>query len=248
MKECKTVLIAGINGLIGRNILEDCLKKYEEIIGIDIKFSKEVISLAKENNILLIECNLLDQKNLINILQKFPKINAAVNLSYPRNSQYGEKPERVSTESFIENTSLILGSTFNFINSFHLRFQENKKPISIINFSSIYGVIAPRFEIYDGTKMTMPVEYAAAKSAIISLTKYYANYVNNTDFKINCISPGGILADQDEEFINAYRNKTYGSGLIPAGQMAKIISFLISDESKYINGQNIIVDDGFTNK
>ena len=44
---------------------------------------------------------------------------------------------------------------------------------NIINMSSIYGAIAPRFAIYTGTNMTMPVEYAAVKSAIIHLTRYF---------------------------------------------------------------------------
>jgi NAD(P)-dependent dehydrogenase (short-subunit alcohol dehydrogenase family) len=60
---------------------------------------------------------------------------------------------------------------------------------NIINIASVYGVIAPKFEIYEGTAMTMPAEYAAIKSAVIHLSKYIAKSLKGMHIRVNCISP-----------------------------------------------------------
>ena len=51
---------------------------------------------------------------------------------------------------------------------------SSNQKFSLLNFSSIYGNIAPRFEIYENTDMTTPVEYVAMKSAIQHLSQYVA--------------------------------------------------------------------------
>ena len=94
--------------------------------------------------------------------------------------------------------------------------------------------------------MTMPVEYAAIKSAIIHLNKYVAAYVNNSKFRVNSVSPGGILDAQPETFLNRYKEKSLGKGMLDIDDIVGAVVFLLSDKTKYINGQNIIIDDGFT--
>ena len=58
--------------------------------------------------------------------------------------------------------------------------KEKGTPLSLVSLSSIYGLMAPRFEIYDGTNMTMAVEYAAIKSALLHLNKYFTNFMKGT--------------------------------------------------------------------
>jgi len=106
--------------------------------------------------------------------------------------------------------------------------------------------MAPKFEIYEQTPMTMPVEYAAIKSAVLHLTKYASAYVSDSRFRVNCVSPGGLLDGQPEAFLNAYKNQTNGLGMLAAEDITGTIIFLLSDLSKAITGQNIVVDDGFS--
>jgi len=116
---------------------------------------------------------------------------------------------------------------------------------SIVSLSSIYGVIAPRFDIYEGTDMTMPVEYAAIKSGIIHLTKYFTRYFSGNGIRFNCVSPGGIIDRQPKEFLDKYRKYSVSKGMLSPEDICGAVSFLLSDDSKYVNGQNIIVDDGW---
>jgi len=93
--------------------------------------------------------------------------------------------------------------------------------------------------------MTMPVEYACIKSAIIHLTKYMAKYFKGWNVRVNCISPGGILSGHPEQFLRNYNKHCLTKGMLDTEDVVGTLIFLLSDMSKYINGQNIVVDDGF---
>ena len=116
----------------------------------------------------------------------------------------------------------------------------------MINISSIYGSLTPRFNIYENTKIHLPVEYVAVKSAIIQLTKYFAQLYKNDGIRMNCISPGGILDSQDEVFVKSYFKYAGQKGMLEPKDIISTLIFLLSDKSRYINGQNIIIDDGFS--
>ncbi len=117
---------------------------------------------------------------------------------------------------------------------------------SIVNISSIYGVVGPNFSIYQGTEMTNPPDYAFAKGGIINFTRYLATCYAPHGIRANCLSPGGYYGGQPEVFVRNYEART------PLGRMARwndlkgAAVFLASDASQYITGQNLAVDGGWT--
>lgn len=117
---------------------------------------------------------------------------------------------------------------------------------SIVNIGSIYGVESPDPGIYADSGLNSSEVYGASKAAMIHLTKYIAVHMADQDINVNCVSPGGIFADQDDTFLENYRGK------VPFGRMAReddltdIVVFLSSDSAGYISGQNVVVDGGFT--
>ena len=94
--------------------------------------------------------------------------------------------------------------------------------------------------------MISPIEYSAIKSGIISITKYLSKYYKKRSLRVNCISPGGIKDDQPSTFINKYRKSCTNIGLLSPDDITSCISFLLESGSKAINGQNLIIDDGWT--
>ncbi len=94
--------------------------------------------------------------------------------------------------------------------------------------------------------MTSPIEYSGMKAGIISITKWLAKYYSNKNIRVNCISPGGIEDAQQDEFKNRYRNSCTNKGLLDSKDVSSLAIFLLSDYSYAINGQNIIVDDGWS--
>jgi NAD(P)-dependent dehydrogenase (short-subunit alcohol dehydrogenase family) len=183
---------------------------------------------------------------LIEKLEKqYGRVDAVVNSAYPRNRHYGRKMEDVTYGDFCENVNLHLGGYFLVMQQFGLYFRKQGAG-NIVNVASIYGAMAPRFGLYDGTSMTMPVEYAAIKAAVIHLTRYFAQYFKADGIRVNCISPGGILNKQDEKFLEAYNAHCSTKGMLDSQDINGTLLFLLSDASKHMTGQNLIVDDGFS--
>ena len=87
--------------------------------------------------------------------------------------------------------------------------------------------------------------YAASKGGLIQLTRWLATSLA-PDIRVNCVSPGGIFRNQPENFIERYKTMT------PLGRMAQeedfrgVFAYLASDLSKYVTGQNLVVDGGWT--
>jgi NAD(P)-dependent dehydrogenase (short-subunit alcohol dehydrogenase family) len=173
------------------------------------------------------------------------RIDAVVNSAYPRNKRYGRRLEDVTYEDFVENTSLNLAGCFLVAQQFAAYFRDQGHG-NIVNLASIYGTLAPRFSVYEGTPITMPVEYSAIKAGVIQLTRYFAQYYKAHGVRCNCLSPGGVLDGQAEAFVQAYSRFAGRKGMLDAGDLAGALVFLLSDDSAFVTGQNLVVDDGFS--
>ena len=255
MLKNKVVVITGGAGLIGKEFVKAVVKNsgiaiiadINEEIGLKVKenLSKELNSA----NIDFVRLDITSKASLNQCIQelnnKYQRIDALVNNAYPRNKNYGRHFFDVEYSDFVENTGLNLGGYFTASQQFALYFQKQGYG-NIVNISSIYGIIAPKFEIYNGTSMTVPVEYAAIKSGLIHLTKYMAKYFKGMNIKVNTLSPGGILDNQNEVFVKQYNDVCLYKGMLDKSDLKGTLVYLLSDMSKYVNGQNIVVDDGFS--
>lgn len=251
-------MITGGAGLLGSEFVRSCAKEGAKVIILDID-SKKGTTLAKNTsketgnqNIVFLKCDTANErsvKNTVSLIQKkFHRIDALVNCAYPRNKNYGRQFEEVTYEDFCENINLHLGGYFLMSREVSKVMTKNKSG-NIIFMGSIYGVVAPKFDLYKGTNMAgVPVEYAVMKAGTIHLAKYLAAYLGPSGIRVNAISPGGVFANQSEPFLSRYISKVR----LKPQRMAKekdisdVLLFLLSDASKYITGQNIIVDGGWT--
>ena len=196
------------------------------------------------------QCDITNMNDILDLidrtLNKSAKIDALVNNAYPRNKNYGRKFEDVTYEDFCENVDMHLGGYF-LITKEISKVMINQNYGNIINMASIYGFSAPKFDIYEGTDMTLPVEYAAIKGGLLNLTKYLASYLGRYNIRVNAISPGGVFDDQPESFVEKYSEKVVlGKRMANQNDIVGVLLFLLSNASEYITGQNIIVDGGWT--
>lgn len=248
----KSILVAGASGFLGIQVIEGILKSGGQVVAVDIKtgpLEERLLSIGigtDSSLVTIFKLNLNLENNVKNFFESNVKIDGAVNCSYPRNAKYGADLFDVTLDSFNENVSLHLGSSFLFIQQCAAYFEKHKSPFSVVNISSIYGVVAPRFAVYNETHMTMPVEYAAIKSALLHLDKYFSSYVNDSNFRVNSVSPGGLQNGQDERFLKKYADFCRGKGMLDTQDIIGAIIFLLSEQSQYITAQNIVVDDGFS--
>lgn len=250
----KVFIVAGAGGRLGGETVSSILEHGGKVLATDSS-DKALERLNdqydKYPNFTSLAGDICDSTSVRECLEKtklhFGELHGAVNAAYPRNANYGKPYFDVSYRDFCENLSLHLGGYFLFTQQCALFAKTNSIPFSLVNISSIYGSLTPRFEIYEGTNMTMPVEYASIKAGIEHGTRYACAVTKGSRFRANCVSPGGIEAGQPDAFVQKYNRFASTKGMLDPGDVVGTILFLLSDASAFVVGQNIIVDDGFSN-
>lgn len=172
-------------------------------------------------------------------------VDAAVHAAYPRSNGWGTRFEQLDEQHLREDLGNQLGGAILFSQSL-LRHFASRGGGDLVHLSSIQGVAAPKFHHYVGTPMGSSVEYAAIKAGVIALTRWLAKYHRNQGIRVNCVSPGGILDQQPALFLERYRADCTNIGMLDGMDVAAAIVFLLSEGARAINGQNLIVDDGWT--
>ncbi|MBT5873271.1 MAG: SDR family oxidoreductase [Candidatus Latescibacteria bacterium] len=117
---------------------------------------------------------------------------------------------------------------------------------SILNISSIYGVVGNDPSLYEGTDMKQPPDYNFVKAGMINFTRYLANYYGSDGVRANCICPGGYFNDQPEPFVRNYEKRVPLGRMLNSEDIKGAAVFLASDASEYVTGTTMMVDGGFT--
>lgn len=124
-------------------------------------------------------------------------------------------------------------------------FMKKSKHASVVNIASIYGIVAPQFDLYEETQMGNPAAYNTSKAGLIQLTRYLAS-VLAPDIRVNAISPGGIARNQPEAFLKRYESRVPLKRMATEDDFRGALAFLASDMSRYVTGHNLVVDGGWT--
>ena len=117
---------------------------------------------------------------------------------------------------------------------------------SIINISSIYSFLGYDYKLYTDTSIKAPLAYGVSKAGLVQYTKMLSNALA-PKIRVNAISPGGIYRNQPKKFIRRYLNKTPLRRMGTEDDIANAVIFLSSNLSAYVNGQNLVVDGGYSN-
>ena len=127
---------------------------------------------------------------------------------------------------------------------------------SVINISTMYGVVAPSPRLYEGTKFLNPPGYSAAKAAMLALTRYVASFWGPYGIRANAILPGPFSNTEDiagpnsvrsgDFFLERLAQRTCLNRIGRAEELAGALVFLASDASSYVTGHALAVDGGWT--
>jgi len=122
---------------------------------------------------------------------------------------------------------------------------------SIVNVSSIYGMLSPVQELYDfrrrgDEEFFKPVAYSVSKSALYNLTRYLATYWAKSGVRVNTLTLAGVWNDQPAEFLEAYAARMPLGRMAEVGEVVGPVVFLASDASSYVTGANVVVDGGWS--
>ncbi len=252
----KIVVVTGGAGLIGRGFVKSIVENggsaviadLDEVAGKSVKddLSKELSTDRIDFIKVDITCKDSIKSMIDVVVNEHQVIDGLVNNAYPRNNNYGRKFEDVSYKDFCENLNLHLGGYF-LMSQEVSRVMVRQKSGVIVSVASIYGFMAPRFDLYEDANFTSPVEYSAIKGGLLSLTRYLASYLGKHDIRVNALSPGGVHDNQPESFVEEYSKKVIlGGRMAEPDDLTGALIFLLSDAAKYLTGQNIVVDGGWS--
>lgn len=251
----RKALITGAAGHLGRSISMTLAELGADLILIDIdnnsldKF-KNLLNTKYKVEVITYKCNLEDESERYSLIRKINKINKLDilinNAAFVGTSNlkgWNEKFEYQSIETWRRAIEVNLTAAFHLCQGLSgLMFKS--KYASIINIGSIYGDLGPDWRLYEDEKMSNPAAYGVSKAGLLQLTRWLATTLA-PNIRVNAISPGGILRNQSEKFVNRYKEKTPLKRMATENDICGALIFLASDMSNYVTGQNLIVDGGW---
>lgn len=252
----KVILLTGGYGYLGKSIAESLLfhKATLYVLGrSEEKFTAAFESTPVDKSKLhFVNCDITLSRSIESAFQqvfaKEGKIDVVINNAF---YSKGQSPETMTDEEWNFGIDGTLNSVFRSIKAIIPFFKKTGRG-KIINVSSMYGVVAPQFEIYDDFPQFLnPPHYGAAKAGVLQLTKYYASYLGQYNIQVNAVTPGPFPSEsvqQSEGFVQALAHKTSLNRIGKPEDLAGAFVFLAADTSNFITGQNIVVDGGWTSK
>jgi len=235
----KNIIITGSSGQIGQAFVEHLSNSQSNyyIYALD----KKVFDHNKKN-VLSVEIDITKEDQVLDFFLNIDTLygvvnNAGIGVFSPFLSR--------SVDEFREVLDVNLVGTFLMCRE-SIKVMLKYKLGKIINIGSIYGVNSSDYRIYGDSGRNNSEVYSISKSGIIMFTKYLAANFASKNIQINTISPGGIEKEQSSDFINNYVNKTPAGRMGTPHDLLPALDFLLSLKNEYTNGENILVDGGFT--
>jgi len=251
----RTVLVTGAAGLIGSATVSRLLEENSKVILVDI--NKEALSELcsrlelkyRENQFYSICADAATSAGCNEVFAKASqwdaRFDSVVHCAYPRTPSWGTAFEEVTDLHLRDNLGMQLGGAI-LVSQKAIQHFLALGGGSLVHVSSIQGIMAPKFNHYEGTSMTSPIEYSAIKAGVIAITRWLAKYSSGHNIRVNCVSPGGVEAGQPESFLQSYRNSCTNIGMLSGVDVAQAIVYLLSPDAHAINGHNLVVDDGWS--
>lgn len=253
----KVAVITGGAGHIGFSAAETLAELGANIVLLDIdkaqcdkkaecisnKYNVEtlplIVDLTKEDRVRLVPENVLDKFGRLDIL-----INCAALAGKSELKGWAVPFENQLSDSWRMAFEVNLTSIFVLIQACQKALASSEQG-SIINISSIYGLVGPDMRLYEGTDLGNPAAYGVTKGGLIQFTRWLAT-VLAPQIRVNTITPGGVFRDHSEPFLSRYIERTPLKRMAKEEDLKGAIAYLASELSGYVTGQNIVVDGGWT--
>ena len=185
-----------------------------------------------------------------NILEKFGIIDSLINNAANNPQVAGAQGRAISSRLGDWKSDIEVGLTGTFLATmFCGELMVKQKSGSIVTILSDLAVIAPDQRIYseagvNGGTFVKPASYSAVKFGQLGLVRYFATLWGNTGVRVNAISPGGIFNGQSPEFVEAISRRVPMQRMANREDLIGPMCMLLSQDSAYMTGANVVIDGG----
>ncbi len=255
----KYLIITGAAGFVGEFLSENLIKENFGLILVDknrkklVKLKNKIKKINKISSLYIFDKDITKENNLKKILN-FVKKKKIFIYSLINNAAIDAKPKKnkisnkyLTKKEWDSEIAVGLTGSYLMIKYFgeHMYHQKNGK---IINIGSDLSVISPNQEIYKKSYKNFykPASYSVIKHGLLGLTKYFSTFFAASGITCNMISPGPILNDQSKTLVKNIKKITPMKRLANRSDLLGMIKFLLSGNSRFITGQNIVIDGGRT--
>ena len=258
----KVAVVTGGAGLLGQVFCQALVTAGANVAIIDLDKraadkTAATIKKAETQKVIAVECDITSPESVSAMVQdvvtQLGGIDILLNNAASKGSnldQFFAPFENYSLQAWREVMAVNIDGLFLVAQSVgsHMKKQGGG---SIIQVSSIYGVVAPDQRIYEGSEyngraINTPAVYSVSKAAVLGLTSYLSTYWSDSKIRVNTLTPGGIASGQNSEFNQNYSNRVPLGRMGEASELTGALIYLASDASSYVTGQNIIVDGGLS--
>jgi len=248
----KTIWVTGGAGYLGSAITRELDRHAAKVLCFDLPGkAAALVAQHRLERTVAIDADLADTPALGALVQRLVAEHGApaglVHLTYA--SSAGKRLEELPAADFQKTFDQSLPPTFEFCRA----VAEAMKPAgrgSIVLFSSMYGVVAPDPRIYRAPMAPNPIDYGAAKAAILQLTRYLAVHYGPAGLRFNSITPGPFPNPAVQEKFPAFiEDLSAKTALHRIGRNQEIVGpalFLLTDSASFVTGHNLAVDGGWT--
>lgn len=259
----KSAIVTGGAGILGQHFCAGLAESGANVAIVDIDEKKAealAVRLAQIHGVKLlgIGCDITQassvQRMVERVVEDFGKIDVLHNNAAGKSDDldaFFAPFEDYSLEQWRTIMSVNLDGMFLVAQAVGKQMVAQNQGGSIIQTSSIYGLMAPDKRIYEGShylgrQINTPAVYSTSKAATIGLTRHLAAYWADKGIRVNTLTPGGTESGQNETFKKLYSNRVPMNRMAKQGEMVGALLYLASDASSYVTGQNIIVDGGLS--
>jgi NAD(P)-dependent dehydrogenase (short-subunit alcohol dehydrogenase family) len=244
----KVVVVTGAAGQVGQALSKSFRDCGAMVIGLDLMPKTECQSGEGEIHSVDVTC----RSSVRKVLQRIQDEHGTPDILVNNAGIAVFSPSYDRTEGEFDDVfSVNLKGVFNCIVEFaKLDPQAGSSDWrSIVNISSLYGIVSPDPRIYVDLARNSSEIYGASKAAVIQITRYFAVHLSDRRIRVNAVSPGGIFnpkSPQGNDFLKAYGDRCPMGRLAEVSEVAGGVIFLASSAATYINGHNLVIDGGFT--
>lgn len=121
-----------------------------------------------------------------------------------------------------------------------------KHEATLVNVASMYALRGPHHEIYEGMPFKSMCAYSVSKAGVHGLTVWLAGLWAARGVTVNTLAPGAVFNGHDDEFRKRVSGLTMLGRMAEPQEISDVLVFLCSDKARYMTGQFVSVDGGFS--